>query len=411
METLGALVVILLVATLVVWLLVRRPRCDQTPAPSKSHVPGAATPDHVREIVRPTVRIEVTAASPAGPRYDETAYPTQAVGESYNQAPLRSIAEAHPGRGRLEDSAACEVQAMLIPELENQHDANAVRVEIEGKKVGYLSRPDAVRYRSVPGRRSPGPIAALIVGGWNRGADDRGDYGVRLALPLAEPSTVAPGLTLTPGSYGYDIVNEDLEACATLTTVGDSALVEVNLVPIVEEQCVAVVSGDAGLGSIHGAEAQVIIRAGGLTAVPARVSIRRRRAEDARGGTYATVKLALRVDTAALPRERVSDGCARTPGSYGQHVQGVHRYTAILKRLCPDGITGRARAALRATEGGFLVTIDDADIGTVLTADAAYAASQATGEIEVDALIAKRTGGVRGYRVHLAVHLARPAPE
>jgi hypothetical protein len=66
---------------------------------------------------------------------------------------------------------------------------------------------------------------------------------------------------------------------------------------------------------------------------------------------------------------------------------------------------------LRRTDGGFLVTIGGADIGTVLTQDAAYAAAHATGDIEVDALIAKRTDGPRGYKVHLAIELTRPAAE
>jgi hypothetical protein len=57
------------------------------------------------------------------------------------------------------------------------------------------------------------------------------------------------GLTLTPGSYGYDIVNEDLEACATLTSAGGSALTSVDLVPVPEEQSVDVRTGDLFLGS------------------------------------------------------------------------------------------------------------------------------------------------------------------
>jgi hypothetical protein len=122
------------------------------------------------------------------------------------------------------------------------------------------------------------------------------------------------------------------------------------------------------------------------------------------------MKLALRIDPASIPRERVADGCARTPGAYGQHVQGCHRYTSTLERLCPDGVTGQARAVLRTTDGGFLVTIGGADVGTVLTSDAAYASSNATGDVEVDAAIFKRLSGGRGYAVHLAIELARPAP-
>jgi hypothetical protein len=405
MEILGALVIIAAIVAIIVWLLMRRP--GDTPAPAP---PKAITDEQIREIVRSNIKIEITSA-PAGPRYDAEEYPMQAVGESYNQAAIRSIAEAHPERGQLEDSAVCAVRATLIPETDNQHDANAVRVEIEGKKVGYLSRADAARYRSASGP-SPASIAALIVGGWDRGGGDRGHYGVRLALKTAgatqEDIPAAPGLMVTPGAFRYD-VNGIIESCSTLTAVGETALIEVRLVPVPEEQRVDVIAGDLVLGSIHGVDAQVVIRAGGVTGVPARVFVRK--SYDPSGGNYARLNRALRIDRTSIPREHICDGCARTPGVYGQHVQAVHKHTATLKRLCPDGVTGHGRAVLRATAGGFLVTIDGADVGTVLTADAAYAASRATGDIEVDALIAKRTDGARGFKVHLAVEMARPAPE
>ena len=81
---------------------------------------------------------------------------------------------------------------MLIPEPENPHDANAVRVEIKGRKVGYLSRVEAAHYRSLLGL-GQAPVAALIIGGWDRGDGDTGSYGMRLASTMkARPTRRAP---------------------------------------------------------------------------------------------------------------------------------------------------------------------------------------------------------------------------
>jgi hypothetical protein len=73
------------------------------------------------------------------------------------------------------------VAAALIPENDNRHDPKAVRIEIEGKKVGYLSRSMARRYRMRFARRTV-YCKARIVGGWDRGANDTGNFGVRLDI-------------------------------------------------------------------------------------------------------------------------------------------------------------------------------------------------------------------------------------
>lgn len=73
------------------------------------------------------------------------------------------------------------VHAALIPETDNRHDTKAVRVEVEGKRVGYLSRSMARRYRQRFGRRTV-YCRAKIIGGWDRGGDDTGNFGVRLDL-------------------------------------------------------------------------------------------------------------------------------------------------------------------------------------------------------------------------------------
>jgi hypothetical protein len=73
------------------------------------------------------------------------------------------------------------VDACLVPENDNRHDTKAVRVEITGKKVGYLSRSMARRYRQRFGRRTV-YCRAKIIGGWDRGGNDTGNFGVRLDL-------------------------------------------------------------------------------------------------------------------------------------------------------------------------------------------------------------------------------------
>jgi len=54
------------------------------------------------------------------------------AGESHYQDALRAIS----GQGEIRH----DTEARLIPEPDNPHDANAVRVEIDGAKVGYLPR-------------------------------------------------------------------------------------------------------------------------------------------------------------------------------------------------------------------------------------------------------------------------------
>jgi hypothetical protein len=64
-----------------------------------------------------------------------------AVGEASYQDPLRRIC----GSTRWED-VRCEVLAALVPEPTNEYDPNAVAVQVDGERVGYLSRGDALDY-------------------------------------------------------------------------------------------------------------------------------------------------------------------------------------------------------------------------------------------------------------------------
>jgi predicted Zn-ribbon and HTH transcriptional regulator len=107
---------------------------------------------------------------------DET---LEVVGESYRQDDLWQLAG---GRGH--DRIRCEVTAVLVPEPENPHDPNAIKVVIDGRLVGYLSREDAAIY--LPGLRQlmasharPIALSGQIVGGGQR-EDGIGMLGVFL---------------------------------------------------------------------------------------------------------------------------------------------------------------------------------------------------------------------------------------
>lgn len=110
-------------------------------------------------------------------------YDTDVVGESHYQENLERVVG-----GRTEDGAEHECIATLLPEPENKHDRNAVRVEIDGMIVGYLARDDAKEFlraaRKAGMTREGLPAKALVVGGWDRGKNDRGHFGVRLDLSI-----------------------------------------------------------------------------------------------------------------------------------------------------------------------------------------------------------------------------------
>jgi collagen type III alpha len=70
------------------------------------------------------------------------------VGEQYHK---NDIARLLP-RQIPEGGAEIELTCQLVPEPQNRHDRNAIRVESEGRLLGYLSRDDAVRYVQVLSR-------------------------------------------------------------------------------------------------------------------------------------------------------------------------------------------------------------------------------------------------------------------
>ncbi len=104
------------------------------------------------------------------------------VGESNYQDAIEAAAG-----GRTEDGCDEVVDAVLVLEDSNPYDPKAVQILINGRVCGYLSREIARGYRKrlkeAGHPRSTASCQALIVGGWDRGPDDRGYFGVRLDLP------------------------------------------------------------------------------------------------------------------------------------------------------------------------------------------------------------------------------------
>ena len=85
---------------------------------------------------------------------------TEVVGESQYQDELRVLYRMHGGTEH-----DIKVIASVVPEDDNRHDPNAVRVEIKKRVVGYLTRQMAAEYRAAVGTAS-GRCSAKIVGGF-----------------------------------------------------------------------------------------------------------------------------------------------------------------------------------------------------------------------------------------------------
>lgn len=105
------------------------------------------------------------------------------VGESHYQDALEAICG-----GRTEESAEQSAEAVLVLEDSNPHDNMAVRVDIGGNTVGYLSKSNARAYRRQLRELGHPNITckckAMVVGGWERPGGDVGSFGVKLDLPV-----------------------------------------------------------------------------------------------------------------------------------------------------------------------------------------------------------------------------------
>jgi hypothetical protein len=110
-------------------------------------------------------------------------YDFEIVGEASYQDALEALAG-----GRTDDGhRRILVTARLVHEDENPHDDHAVRVDVNGRTVAYLTRASARIYRRWLARQGhagrTATCRAVIVGGWDHGPRGQGHFGVKLDLP------------------------------------------------------------------------------------------------------------------------------------------------------------------------------------------------------------------------------------
>ena len=103
------------------------------------------------------------------------------VGEASYQPALIHLADEYQ-----DQPADFRPIAQLIPESDNPYDRNAVRVDIGGKTVGYLSRDDAPRFRRRLGQKGlknqVTTCEAELTGGQTLKNGKRAAHGVKLDI-------------------------------------------------------------------------------------------------------------------------------------------------------------------------------------------------------------------------------------
>lgn len=116
-------------------------------------------------------------------------YPLKVQGESFYKDNIENVSNY---LGEDEGVNADDFIAHLILDEKNINDENAVRVEIDNKIVGYLSRPAAKLYRKklkeLGLENVIGECFASIRGGYIKRDGTQADFGVRLDLVLEDIS-------------------------------------------------------------------------------------------------------------------------------------------------------------------------------------------------------------------------------
>ena len=123
-------------------------------------------------------------AQPLGKLEGDGEFDFDIVGESKYQPNLLALAGA-------KTDAGCEIlcEATLHREPRNPHDRNAIRVDVQGRTVGYIPRLDAAAIAPIMDRQGISAVLAdaIIVGGWLRGSNE-GHFGLKLDMPFNQIS-------------------------------------------------------------------------------------------------------------------------------------------------------------------------------------------------------------------------------
>jgi hypothetical protein len=135
-----------------------------------------------QKVASPTTEAVIQIRLDANEIGDGDLFEVEIVGESFCQKELQRIAGPKSVGGK---HHSCGVT--LRSEPSNKHDANSIRVEVMGMKVGHLARDIAARLSSPMQLRCGGAIEArgMIVGGW-KDSNSEGHYGIRVWLTPAD---------------------------------------------------------------------------------------------------------------------------------------------------------------------------------------------------------------------------------
>lgn len=168
---------LLLFALVILWLISRQSKKSLGATRAPRDV-GPASPTASSQ--RPSPRKYSTLA--AVRHWDDEGEEVEVVGESRNRKAIAAIA------GNSDEHADKHCKAFLVPEDDNKHDAEAVAVVIEGRRVGYLSRDDASAFRErLVDEGMPGAItscSAHICWGGEGESGERLHYSITLTLSL-----------------------------------------------------------------------------------------------------------------------------------------------------------------------------------------------------------------------------------
>lgn len=102
------------------------------------------------------------------------------VGTSHYQTVLLGLA----GSRKTDEGVTLDVRVMLQHEEGNPHDQNAIAAFVGKKQVGYMRSEDSQTFRDFLEKNGAtnAECDARIIGGWDRGGGDNGNFGVRLNL-------------------------------------------------------------------------------------------------------------------------------------------------------------------------------------------------------------------------------------
>lgn len=105
----------------------------------------------------------------------------EVVGESNYQNNIKKLIIKHDNTGINQ-----ECIATLIPESDNKYDKNAVRIDVDGLTVGYLSRNDAILFRELLKTNNlenqVTTCNATINGGFAMNNNKKASYGIFLKI-------------------------------------------------------------------------------------------------------------------------------------------------------------------------------------------------------------------------------------